>query len=145
MTATPKINKGSSMIEVLIAVLVLSIGLLGLAGLQASSLQYTHDAHTRTTAAILAYDLIERIHVNDESAADYTSGDSCDNQESCCSAATVSVDNDLMCWTLALQQQLPNGAGSVTGPDANGFYTLNISWLERESGQTFTQSWVFLP
>lgn len=145
ITTTPKTVKGSSMIEVLIAVLVLSIGLLGLAGLQASSLQYTHDAHTRTTAAILAYDLIERIHVNDDNAADYASGESCDDQDNCCNNATVSASNDLMCWTLALQQQLPNGAGSVAGPDADGFYTVNISWLERESGQTFTQSWVFLP
>lgn len=132
------------MIEVLVAVLVLSFGLLGLAGLQASSLQYTHDASTRTAAAILAYDIIERIHTNDDNADDYVGGASCAAAD-CCAPATVSVNNDLMCWTQALQRQLPSGAGSVAGPDANGFYTVNVSWLERESGQTFTQAWVFLP
>lgn len=132
------------MIEVLIALLVLSIGLLGLAGLQASSLQFTHDAQIRTTTSILAYDIMERIHTNKDNVELYKGGASCAASD-CCVAATMSENNDLMCWTKNLQDQLPSGTGAVTGPDADGYYTVTITWLIRESGETATQSWVFLP
>jgi len=55
---------GFTLIEVLIAVLVLSLGLLGMAGLQATSLKNNNAAATRGQATLLAYDVIDRMRAN---------------------------------------------------------------------------------
>jgi type IV pilus assembly protein PilV len=57
-------QKGFTLIEILVAVVVLSIGLLGLAGLQARSLQFNKSAEQRSQATILAYDIIDRMRAN---------------------------------------------------------------------------------
>ena len=62
-------QKGISLLEVLISVLVLSVGLLGLGGLQLYALKGSNDAHFRTTASILASDLGDRIRINPEGVA----------------------------------------------------------------------------
>ncbi len=59
--AAPQQNRGATMIEVLVAIVVLSIGLLGLAGLQMTSLQSNHSAYLRSQATLLAYDLSDRM------------------------------------------------------------------------------------
>ena len=144
MKKLPKNCVGHSMIEVLIAVLVLSIGLLGLAGLQATSLQFTHDAQILSNASILAYDIIERIHTNKSNASLYATGSQC-GSATCCDPDAISETNDVMCWTQGIQDQLPGGTGTVAGPDADGFVTVTISWLERETGTASSHSWVFVP
>lgn len=140
-----KFCRGHNLIEVLIALLVLSIGLLGLAGLQATSMQYGHDANVRSLATIAAYDIIERIHTNQDQAASYTAGTTCADVNACCNATAATVENDLMCWDRSLKTALPSGRGTVTGPDAGGYYTIDISWVDRQSGVRITQSWVFTP
>jgi type IV pilus assembly protein PilV len=62
-------QKGVSLLEVLISVLVLSVGLLGLGGLQLYALKGSNNAHFRTTASILASDLSDRIRINSEGVA----------------------------------------------------------------------------
>lgn len=57
-------NKGFTLIEVMVALLVLSIGLLGLAALQATSLKTNHGAYTRGQAIFLAYDIMDRMRAN---------------------------------------------------------------------------------
>ncbi len=59
---------GFTMIEVLVAVLVLAVGLLGIASLQVLSLQSSSGAMYRSQATLLAYDLAERIRRNDQAA-----------------------------------------------------------------------------
>lgn len=55
---------GVSMIEVLVTLVILSIGLLGMAGLQLSSIRGTNSSNYRTQAALLANDIIERMRAN---------------------------------------------------------------------------------
>ncbi|OMG66869.1 type IV pilus modification protein PilV [Stutzerimonas balearica] len=55
---------GATLIEVLVAVLVLSVGLLGLAGLQMKAMQSNHSAYYRSQATVLAYDIIDRMRAN---------------------------------------------------------------------------------
>ncbi len=62
-------QKGVSLLEVLIAVLVLSVGLLGLGGLQLHALKSSNDAHFRSVASLLAADLGDRIRINPEGVA----------------------------------------------------------------------------
>ena len=53
-------ERGFSLIEVLVAMLVLAIGLLGLAALQAQGMRFNHDAYVRTSATNLASDIIDK-------------------------------------------------------------------------------------
>ena len=59
-----KTQTGFSLIEILISLLVLSIGLLGLGGLQLSSLKSANNAHLRTVASLAVTDLADRMRVN---------------------------------------------------------------------------------
>lgn len=58
---------GLNLLEVLIATLVLSIGLLGLAGLQVASLKTTQNASLKQEATFILYDLLERMRSNRQS------------------------------------------------------------------------------
>ena len=57
-------DRGFTMLEALIAILILSIGLLGLAGIFVSGAQYTKSANLRTLATQLAYDMADRMRAN---------------------------------------------------------------------------------
>lgn len=57
-------HRGFTLLEVLIALLVLSIGLLGLAALQTLGLKFNHESYQRTQAVYQAYDMIDRIRAN---------------------------------------------------------------------------------
>ncbi len=143
-----KYCRGHNLIEVLIALLVLSIGLLGLAGLQATSMRYGHDANVRSLATIAANDIIERMHTNPNAAADYITAiatTACDNPATCCSATAATIENDLKCWLRSIKTALPGGSGVIEGPDTDGFYTVKVKWKDRETGAPITQNWVFTP
>lgn len=57
-------NRGFTLLEVMVALLILSIGLLGLAALQLTGMRYNTDAYARTQATLFAYDIIDRIRAN---------------------------------------------------------------------------------
>ncbi|WP_298612536.1 type IV pilus modification protein PilV [uncultured Thiothrix sp.] len=59
-----RLQAGLNLLEVLIATLVLSVGLLGLAGLQVSSLKTTQNASLKQEATFILYDLLERMRSN---------------------------------------------------------------------------------
>ena len=59
---------GFTLLEVLISVLVLSVGLLGLAGLQATGLKTNHSAYMRSQAVSYGYDILDRMRANRLSA-----------------------------------------------------------------------------
>ncbi|MDZ7902174.1 MAG: type IV pilus modification protein PilV [Rheinheimera sp.] len=59
-----KVQRGMTMLEILIAVMVLSVGLLGVAGLQTTNLRNSQSAHQRTMAVLLASGMAERIRAN---------------------------------------------------------------------------------
>jgi len=59
-----KYLNGFTLLEVMISLLILSIGLLGIAALQANSLKTNHGAYQRTQAIFLAYDMMDRLRAN---------------------------------------------------------------------------------
>lgn len=106
--ASPARQAGVNLIEVLVALVLLSIGLLGLAGLQASSMRVGQSSIHRSLAAQLAHDMIERMRANVAGAGAYgiALGDAAPE---CTGVATC----DLRDWRLRLRS-LPAGAGAVT-------------------------------
>lgn len=103
---------GASLLEVLIALVVLSLGLLGLAGLQVASLKANQDAGIRTQASILAYQIIDSVRANPARIADYNYNlDFGSDEDDEPDAAAVAGD-DLDEWVQRVAS-LPGGEGQV--------------------------------
>lgn len=122
-------QSGFTLLEILVAMLVLSIGLMGLAGLMASSMRNNLSASHRTQATWLAYDIIDRMRANRASAiaGDYAS--SLGSPVTCTVAAptgTVSAQ-DIAAWKSQLNCVLPGGDGSVVVTNA-ARATVVIQW-----------------
>ncbi|HSP31767.1 MAG TPA: type IV pilus modification protein PilV, partial [Halomonas sp.] len=60
----PKKQRGFTMLEVLVSMIVIAIGLLGYAGLQATSMKNGNTAYLRSQATMLSHDIVERMRVN---------------------------------------------------------------------------------
>lgn len=128
-------NTGFTLIEVLIAMLVLAVGLLGLAALQASSLRNAQSAYNRSIATELAYDMVDRMRANIPGKATYIIGPAtqivnCVNTIGCTTAQMAK--NDLYEWNLAVNTNLPSGASSVTV--VANVYTITMSWDDNHDG-----------
>lgn len=61
-------SRGTTLIEVLVALAVLAVGLLGMAGLQTQALRISHDAYLRTQATMLAVDGAEWLKASADDA-----------------------------------------------------------------------------
>ncbi len=137
-------HKGFTLIEVLIAIVILSIGLLGVAAMQIRALQYNHDAYLRSQITNLATDISERIRLNRENAADYVSTYVLDTLPTGCTTATgTNATNDLACWRLSAFTALPPGGSADISSDA-GLYTVTLSWIDRGTTER-TIDYTFLP
>jgi type IV pilus assembly protein PilV len=119
-------QSGVSLIEVLVAVVVLSIGLLGLAGLQASGIRVGQSSILRSQAAQLAYDMVERIRVNQAAAASYEIA-----LAATAPSGTSTAALDLQDWRRRLQS-LPGGTGSVAV--AGTAVTIVVQWDDVRGG-----------
>lgn len=109
--------RGFTLIEVLVAVLVLAIGLLGLASLQLQGLRETHAALLQTQAGVLATDMAERLQAGPLDAT------------------------DLQDWKTQLARRLPAGDGGVTSDTTAN--TVQVLWTDRGAEQVYTLS--FMP
>lgn len=105
-------QSGFTLLEVLIAILVISIGLLGLAGLMASSMRNSHSAYQRTQATWLAYDIIDRMRVNRAAAIASTNNYEIDIGTAT-SSSTGMAGTDVTGWKTMVANALPAGDGSV--------------------------------
>ena len=140
MTVTNR-QTGFSMVEVLVALVVLAIGLLGIAALYLNSLQSGRTAIYRTQAITLAADLADRIRMNRTAQASYATlfADAEAAVATCvttggCSDADL-ASTDLANWKAQIAQQLPNGQGQVvvTPPvavDEPATYVVTVQWVE---------------
>lgn len=121
------------MLEVLISMIVITIGLLGYAGLQAASLKNANTAYLRSQATILSHDIVERMRVNRAVAI---SGAYTISIGSAAGGGGV-AGNDLSEWKRNLGQSLPAGDGSVAvmGVGATeGNVLITIQWDDDGDG-----------
>src|SRR5690606_5834816 len=101
---------GAGLIEVLITVLILAIGLLGLAALQTRSLQYNHASALRSQANILASDILDRMRINRKVALNGSYNLAYSDTTP---TGTTLVQTDLREWRALLARALPSGGGAV--------------------------------
>jgi type IV pilus assembly protein PilV len=125
------------MIEVLVALFVLSVGLLGVAGMQQIGLRNSYTAQLRGQATALATDITDRMRANRTAAnrGDYVNAYGTTYSAVGCPAtnSTAQVTCDLADWKASLAAQLPLGAGSVERlNNANGSQRVRISIRWRE-------------
>ncbi|MBN8279263.1 MAG: type IV pilus modification protein PilV [Gammaproteobacteria bacterium] len=116
-------QSGTTLIEILITVILVSVGLLGLAGLQLATVQNTNSAAERFEATTLARDILERMRANRQQALngqyDLAMGDDPD--------VDGLAGDDLNAWMDSLAA-LPNGDGSVDVDD--GVVTIEVEWTD---------------
>ena len=120
-------GRGFSLIEVLVALLVLSIGLLGLAALQVQGLRFNHDALIRTQATNLAYDIVDRMRANRANVAAYTAAD----PGGACDPLAAGAAMDLTCWYDDLAATLPGGDGVIADNATANFFDITVRWVDR--------------
>ena len=138
-------SKGFSLIEVLIAVVVLAIGLLGMASLMLTSMQSNQNAAERSAATVLSYDLIERMRGNPDQIALYVGniGDPssllnpCDEADACNGGMNAAelAGFDVLTWSNQLQANLP-GATATVQALPNNQYCIAVFWPQTQSGMT---------
>ncbi len=124
-----KNSRGFTLIEVLVAVLILSVGLLGLAGLQARALQSTGGSLMRTFANQHVYDILDRMRANWDYADDYVVAIGDDLSTSTVTGLPL---EDLQAWKEALKQMPGPGDGSiaVVGTRPVIDVAITVQWLE---------------
>jgi type IV pilus assembly protein PilV len=120
---------GFSLLEVLITILILAIGLLGMASLQAVSMRSNQSANFRTQATALAYMIIDRMRANSDAVlhGEYlapAAAGSCGASP----AATPTSRHDLETWRQQLACQLPDGQGAIRFPGST--VVVEITWTD---------------
>ena len=134
MSFHPKRATGFSLIEVMIAILVMGFGLLGFALLQTMSVRFTQSANQRTQAANLAYDMLDQMRANRFTAIAYADDDyaASTDVDDCEPGTTVGADAYKTVWECRLGQALGAGASATvtcaTGNCASGDVTVAITW-----------------
>lgn len=128
---------GFSLIEVLVALVVLSIGLLGVAMMQIMSLRFTQSANQRTIATNLAYELIDMARANRVMSASYAAtytdfGNPSVPPGGCLRAATATAGDPaatITRWRCEVRASLPGGAAQVTMP-GDGVIRVDMRWTD---------------
>jgi len=125
-------QKGVGLVEVLVALLLLGIAVIGFAALQVRAVSSTHDALYRTQGMAVAQEMVERIRSNPQQMATYRAGLSGSaTTTSCISAACTAAamaQFDIVAVRNLAATSLPNGQlGLVTCPGAANLCVL-VSW-----------------
>lgn len=151
-------QRGAGLIEVLIALLVLAVGLLGLGALQTQSLKFNNESYFRTQATLLAMDMADRLRSNRDYARTnsgnytFTVTDSSTAAIDACESTACSpgelAQYDFKQWKDRVEQTLPSGTVSLAPlPNATGApatdsqaYKIEISYQapDSTSAQTFS-------
>ncbi len=132
---------GFTLVEVMVALVIFTISLLGLAGLQAAALRDNHLANQNTIATQLAEDMAERIRANPAgvSSGDYNAISAKPGAQDCYGSSCTSsqiAQMDAYQWFTAIQNLLPSGTGTVT---ANGDqFVITVMWDQERTGATGT-------
>jgi type IV pilus assembly protein PilV len=140
-------QKGFSLVEVLIALVVMSVGMLGIAGLYVQGIQAGRTSMFRHHAVTIAGDVADRIRANPTATIAYVAAAGADNN--CvlggvnCTPAEMAA-NDILSWQDQADSTLPDGTVTIVLTPAAGAvpptYQITISW--NEAGQVPTPTYI---
>lgn len=129
---------GFTLIETMVALLVLSVGMIGVAALHGQTLAMSSTAMNRSEAVSLSGEMADRIRVNRGARLAYegaAADNDCDDPTGAggvdCSEAEMAA-HDLFIWQNQVQNNLPGGVGAIdvdTGTNPTT-YTITVSWDE---------------
>ena len=131
---------GFGLIEALLALFILTIGILGVAGLQTQGMRSSNMALQRTIVVMKTQEIIERMRANKESLVSYAGGaadGSCNTSGTVCSGATLAA-HDLYLWQTELNRVLPSVTNTdivVTPPGVAtepSTVSITTTWSDRE-------------
>lgn len=127
-----KRQKGVSLIEVMVAVLVLGVGILGVAGLQNSSLRNTLSAQERTLMTVMASQLNEQITANEQALARRSNSIPRASFVGDCEAPGVAI----AAWIDEVQRILSDSACPVVAQNhAARIFTISMVWDDSRGTQ----------
>ncbi len=129
--------RGSSLVETMVALVVLSVGLLGVARMYVFSLQNGRTALLNSQAVILAAGMADRIRANRTAGIDYAGAGAdfgCVDGGVDCTPAQMAA-NDLLVWRAEVTNALPNGQATIavdvgTLPTT---YVITVRWNDTGS------------
>jgi len=139
-------QRGVSLIEVLVSVLLFSGAILGMAAMQLNALKSNQTSSVRSHAVFLAYEMADRMRAGrgDAQAGFYNLAigaalpcDPADPDEEC-----LPFQRDLAEWRANLAAQLPNGTGGVQR--AGQRFTITVQWSEERVGGEAAQQFSFV-
>lgn len=145
-------QRGVTIVEGLVALVILSVGMLGIASLYVTSLKTGRTALLRTHAVNLVNDMIDSIRANGSAGGAYAltnlasaPGEGDEDEVDCeadgvCTREQIAAQ-DLMNWAAAVDDALPGSDASIVftarAPAAPDVYTVSVRWLEtgQDSGE----------
>lgn len=124
---------GFTLIEVLVAMLVLAVGMLGIAAMQMRGLQFSHDAYLRSQVSVLAYDIADRMRINRDSLATYTGDFTVTTTlPTGCNNAVATPANDILCWRTRVSEALPPTSIANITDIGGGEFNVRLGWNDRD-------------
>lgn len=156
MIIRPPKQRGLTMVESLVALVVLSVGLLGIAGLYVTSLRTGRTALLRTQAVNLVSDMSDRIRANGRGrgAYDLATYGGAPALHNCvlaanCSAAEL-AEYDLARWVANVNDTMPNPVAQLTFTPAAGAglpdqYQILLTWQEASENFSYQSSAFLIP
>jgi type IV pilus assembly protein PilV len=133
-----KRSRGFSMIEVLVSLVILSIALLGTAGLTAASLRNNNNSYYRSQATVLADDILDRMRANRTSARDGDYVITADPVDIKAPGGTM-ARFDCVEWVNNIAETMPGGVGTIS-IDGDDVVTIEIRWGEDDDNAFTTVS-----
>ena len=137
-------QRGFSLVEVLIALIIMSVGMLGIASLYVQSMQAGRTALFRHSAVTLAGDVADRIRANPTAVAAYTGGGQnagCIDGNTNCSNVQMAAQ-DILLWKQQAVDSLPNGDVTINVDNTVNppVYTIAVTWDEPGEQQNYSFS-----
>jgi len=128
---------GFTFVEILVALLIIAVALIGIAALYTDTQGITREAEPRLRAAELAEDIAARIAANAAGRTGYASvvGVVCDEKAKPKRAEDAAAI-EAACWHQHVSEQLPSGMGSITRDSSTtpAIYVIAVSWSTNEGG-----------